>query len=331
MSFLGSIGHLMAGTGLQELLEMIFASNTVTHILSGKAVARAVRGHLLLDTALNTALMAKTFGLQLNGTSATEDHDDDSSTDSSTVMEIQDDNTSEDIDPLSVSVLIDEEIPLPTEIQELGLLVDELLEGQMVPSEITSSKAFHSVKERLLDALNAVEHRTGKLWVMYMKLIDIVRNFLRSERTGDWKLHLATLQNMLPYFAASGHNLYTKSVYLYHQKMWKLEDSNPDIYSKFMDGLHVVRRSDRYWAGLSPDLVIEQVLMRSLKTTGGLTRGRGMTETQRLVWCLSRPICAEVNDAMQQLTSVKYATSEQHKDLSKARQARDKADTNKLV
>ena len=56
-----------------------------------------------------------------------------------------------------------------------------------------------------------------------------------------------------------------------------------------------------------------------------------MTETQRLVWCLSRPICAEVNDTMQQLTSVKYATSEQHKDLSKARQARDIADTNKLV
>ena len=161
-----------------------------------------------------------------------------------------------------------------------------------------------------------LEHRTGKLWFMYMKLIDIVRNFLRSERTGDWKLHLATLQNMLPYFAASGHNLYTKSVYLYLQKMWKLEDSNPDIYSKFMDGLHVVRRLDRYWAGLSTDLVIEQVLMRSLKTTGGLTRGRGMTETKRLVWCLSRPICAEVNDNMQELTSVKYATSEQHKDLS---------------
>ena len=132
----------MAGTGLQELLETIFASNTVTHILSGKAVARDVRGHLLLDTALNTVLMAKTFGLQPNGTSATDDHDDD--------------NTSEDIDPLSDSVLIDEEIPLPTKIQELGLLVDELLEGQMVPSEITSSKAFHSVKERLLYALNAV-------------------------------------------------------------------------------------------------------------------------------------------------------------------------------
>ena len=56
-----------------------------------------------------------------------------------------------------------------------------------------------------------------------------------------------------------------------------------------------------------------------------------MTETQRLVWCLSRPACAEVNSAMQQLTSVTYETSEQHKDLSQARQTRDTADSEKLM
>ena len=31
MSFLGCIGHLMASSGLQELLEMIYASNAVVH------------------------------------------------------------------------------------------------------------------------------------------------------------------------------------------------------------------------------------------------------------------------------------------------------------
>lgn len=36
MSFIGCIGHLMAGSGLQELLETIYASNTVNHMLSGK-------------------------------------------------------------------------------------------------------------------------------------------------------------------------------------------------------------------------------------------------------------------------------------------------------
>ena len=49
MSFLGSIGHLMAGSGLQELLEVVFTGNAVRHILTGKAISRAVRGHMLVD------------------------------------------------------------------------------------------------------------------------------------------------------------------------------------------------------------------------------------------------------------------------------------------
>ena len=31
-----------------------------------------------------------------------------------------------------------------------------------------------------------------------------------------------------------------------------------------------------------------------------------MTETQRLVWLMAHPVCAEVNNAMQQLTGVQY-------------------------
>ncbi len=48
MSFLGSIGHLMAGSGLQELLEIVYAANSVKHMLTGKAISRAIRGHLLV-------------------------------------------------------------------------------------------------------------------------------------------------------------------------------------------------------------------------------------------------------------------------------------------
>lgn len=53
--------------------------------------------------------------------------------------------------------------------------------------------------------------------------------------------------------------------------------------------------------------------MRSAKTRGGLTRGRGTSETQHLVWLLSMPAFANVNNAMQNLTGVRYHTSEQHK------------------
>ncbi|KAK3747021.1 hypothetical protein QZH41_001488 [Actinostola sp. cb2023] len=164
-----------------------------------------------------------------------------------------------------------------------------------------------------------------------MHMVDILHRFIKAERTGNWELHLQTVYEMLPYFAASGHNQYAKSAYIYLQFMRELEEKHPDVYRNFQEGLHVVRRSDRYWAGLSTDLAIEQVLMRSVKTSGGLTRGRGMTETQRLVWLLSMPACAEVNNAMQDLTSVKYHTSEQHKEATRARQERDFNDTKELL
>ena len=53
--------------------------------------------------------------------------------------------------------------------------------------------------------------------------------------------------------------------------------------------------------------------MRSMKTSGGLTRGRGMTEQQRLTWLLAMPACVEVNRAMQELSGAKYSTNEQNK------------------
>ena len=41
------------------------------------------------------------------------------------------------------------------------------------------------------------------------------------------------------------------------------------------------RRTDRYWAGLSSNLVIEQVLMRITKSTGRLTKDGAMCESER--------------------------------------------------
>ncbi len=71
--------------------------------------------------------------------------------------------------------------------------------------------------------------------------------------------------------------------------------------------------------------------MRSMKTTGGLTRGRGMTETQRSMWLLFMPVCAEINAAMQELSGVSYETSEQHKESFKSRVQRDILDTKEIL
>lgn len=90
---------------------------------------------------------------------------------------------------------------------------------------------------------------------------------------------------------------------------------------------HTIRRTDRNWAGLSLDLVTEQLLMQSLKTNGALTRGSGLSELERLVWLFSMPACAEVNVVMQMITGITFATSDQHKDesLKQTRQTNERS------
>ena len=88
-----------------------------------------------------------------------------------------------------------------------------------------------------------------------------------------------------------------------------------------------MQQRDRFWAGMSSDLIIEQVLMRSAKILGDLTQGKVMSETQCLIWVLSMPACANINEAIQKFSCSLFETSDQHKDLSTARQARDCNDT----
>ena len=57
MSFLGCVGYLMANSGLTEALQVMYAENTVQHLLSGKAYNRSLRGHQIIDLALDTILL----------------------------------------------------------------------------------------------------------------------------------------------------------------------------------------------------------------------------------------------------------------------------------
>ena len=53
MNLLGAIGTIMEGTGIRSILEVIFGENAVAHMLTGKSVQRAFRGHLLVNRCLN--------------------------------------------------------------------------------------------------------------------------------------------------------------------------------------------------------------------------------------------------------------------------------------
>lgn len=310
MSFLGCIGHLMASSGLQNVLELIYAPNAVIHMMSGKAVARAVRGHSIVDAALNGLFLADVFNVHLPQTTGAPDNSVGGDT------EFPEAATAMDVSRVA-------------DLDEAKKIFEKLMDGTVSSEEASQFDVLVRIKDCLKKHIESTKmtSRTSALWVQYMEMQDILRKHICAERTGNWSLHLQVIQDMLPYLAAAGHNLYTKCARVYLQQMLNLKTEHPNVQQHFEEGLHVIRRSDRLWAGLSPDLVIEQVLMRSMKTSGGLTRGRGMTEQQRLLWLLSMPACAEVNQAMEALTGVNLNTGEQNQDMTEARLARDWKDT----
>ena len=297
MSFLGSIGSLMAGAGLTDILEISYGPNTVCHIMSGKAVSRALCGFFLVDAALAVLLIR----LLLPSSELT------------------------DMPGLSEQ-----------DVQDIEKLYESLLDdvSSNAADTVSGTPALQNLEQlvQMLKCQLSERSRTAKLWVQYMYEIETVKLFLRAERTSNWSLHVTAMTRMLNLFAATGHLKYAKCARLYVQMMIELPETYPWLYTQFTDyGFHSVRRSDRYWAGLSTDLVIEQVLMRSLKSRGGLTHGRGLSENVRLCWIYTMHQCAAVHLAMTQLTGLQHSSSEQHVEMGKSRTHRDSADLMKIL
>lgn len=78
----------------------------------------------------------------------------------------------------------------------------------MSTEEIRASGVLASIQQRVHTQKDLARstNRTAVIWLQNMEMIDILRAFIRAERTANWELHLQTISEMLPYLAASGHN-----------------------------------------------------------------------------------------------------------------------------
>ena len=212
-------------------------------------------------------------------------------------------------------------------METIGKIAKALLDGSMCTEDVSTCDELES----LMHDIHTYKHklrvgRTATLWLQYLQMVEILFRLIKSERTGNGSLHLQSLRDMLPFFASTGHNSYAKSSHIYLTKMNELPNSHPQLHRRFMDGYHVVRRSDRFWSGLSTDLVIEQTLMKGMKISGGLTRGKGVDEEQRSEWILSRPICSIYSEQMVELSGVLGSSRDEHVEMSEARRKKDTED-----
>ena len=71
--------------------------------------------------------------------------------------------------------------------------------------------------------------------------------------------------------------------------------------------------------------------MRSLKSRGGLTHGRGLTESVRLTWIHTMHSCTDVHGAMTKLTQLPHTSTDKYREMGATRAKRDGADISKIL
>ena len=107
-----------------------------------------------------------------------------------------------------------------------------------------------------------------------MKMVMILLQFIRAERTSDWQMHNTAFMAMLPWFAHYDHTNYTRWGVVYAADISQLETSHPDVYEKFMEGDFVVNTSRNTFNQISTDLTLEHVNKVGKVASGliGITR-----------------------------------------------------------
>jgi len=178
-------GSVMAGSGLAELLETCYGPNAVTHIMTGKAVARSLRAHFMVQSALTCVIMK------------------------SAMLCCDSSQSRDNLSTVKLSAI---------DHANLQKVYDQLVHHEITDlNELEACESLNVLRQVMKKAKvqASEESRTATLWIQYINYIDIVKAFIRAERTGDWEMHLTCVAKMLNLCCSTGHHNYAKSARLH--------------------------------------------------------------------------------------------------------------------
>jgi len=65
----------------------------------------------------------------------------------------------------------------------------------VLPDDLAQDRRLEEMEVKYGNTMKSLKsRRTSQLWLQYMGMIDILKGFLKAERTGDWLLHLKMLK-----------------------------------------------------------------------------------------------------------------------------------------
>lgn len=102
------------------------------------------------------------------------------------------------------------------------------------------------------------DHPQFQYWSKVMNFQLVMLTFVRSIRSGDFELYKSSIRKLLPWFFSFDHIHYARWLSVHLCDMLSLQETNPDVYSHFQEGLFVVQKTKRAFSSIGIDHAHEQ-------------------------------------------------------------------------
>ena len=139
-------------------------------------------------------------------------------------------------------------------------------------------------------------------WNTVIDLEALLCQFIKSIRTGNFKLYVNALQRIVPWLFTLDHVNYARWLPIHLRDMVMLEDTHPAVYEEFMEGKFVVKKSNRKFSSIALDQAHEQ-MNKVVKGDGGAI---GLFDNDHSLkrWLLSGPEMARLITEFEEIWSV---------------------------
>lgn len=302
LNFLSVIGKKFKESGLEDLLieSELYGSNTTLALLKGKSYNRGVRAHKLIMEAL-MRLQWQTFCMWLKR----------------------------------------EKEKHRLETVNIVKITSDLARFQAATSHNERVKAYAEWCSSL-DSLQTLfcqfkneaclQSQLFQYWNSYINMVQILLRFIRSEREGDWNLHLESVAEMMPHFFAMDRTNYSRWLPVYLGDMNQLDVTAPEVHREFLQEGHSVSRSCHPFNQVWTDMALEQSVNRDSKTKGGIV---GISQKADALerWFLTAHERAAITTATKAMCGHRGTDehSTPHKEAGASRIKRDENDVRKVI
>jgi len=181
------------GTGLPDLWSSVYSDSIVSSIIDGKNFRRSLEAHVCTLVARQKCYFAAFF----------EHHQTLRTAVNKTVQEVCNGFNSD------ASGCAVETLKAAMDAWDLARLIKTFEER-----ECESKHTFRMIRQ-------------------YIHMVELLLLFIRATRTGNWRLHLVSVEQMVKYFFALDLTNYSGMMAWYLAEMYTLKDSDPDSWKEF--------------------------------------------------------------------------------------------------